>query len=319
MAQIVVEARKTPESGAFLNRMAATCRELGHRVHRWRGPRSGRVPYSRWMWPCDLAILFNGTHDRYRPYHARLERAGTPKIFVELGWYPQQGHFQVDPQGINAAVSWAGDRLTAPCRTPLAVPQSSSLLVVLQHDRDTQITHMSPWFENMLAFVRHLAEHSTLPLKLRKHPRHDLDPRLMRLAKEKGLVWDDSPSLSAALGNCKAMACVNSSSAVEAMARRLPVLCFGKSMYRHPEAVLCLTGDGQQLAKVTRQLAHGRCDLFVESVDEMVNRITSRQWTINDIQQRLPPLIDSLLAGRKSHSTWWRQMSRMFSFAQRAA
>ena len=319
MAQIVVEARKSPEAGAFLNRLSDTCRALGHRVQRWRSPRSGRVPYSRWMWPCDLAILFNGTHERYRPYHAQLDRAGTPKLFVELGWYPQQGHFQVDPHGINAAVSWAGDRLAAPCRTPLSVGTHNSLLVVLQHDHDTQITHMSPWFGCMLEFVKHLAEHSTLPLKLRKHPRHDLDPRLMQLAKEKGLVWDQSPSLSAALDACRAVACVNSSSAVEALARRLPVLCFGKAMFRHPQAVLCLTDDGQQLAKVTRQLAHGRCDLFVESVDEMVARISARQWTLEDIPHRLPPLIDSLLAGRKSPTTWWRQVSGMFSFSRRAA
>jgi hypothetical protein len=319
MARILVEARKSPEAGAFLNRMAAACREAGHSVQRWRGPRSGRVPYSRWMWPCDLAILFNGTHGRYGPFHAQLDRNGTPKIFVELGWYPQQGHFQVDPHGINAAVSWAGDRLTSACRTPLPVPPPSSLLVVLQHDHDTQITHMSPWFGNMLSFVKHLAEHSTLPLRLRKHPRHDLDPRLTRLAQEKGLVWDDSPSLSAALENCKGVACVNSSSAVEALARRLPVLCFGKAMFRHPQAVLCLTDDGQQLARVTRQLAHGKCDLFVESVDEMVARITARQWTLEDISERVPPLIGSLLAGKKPDSTWWRQVSGMFSFGHRAA
>ncbi len=319
MAKIVVEARKSPEAGAFLDSLAAACRQAGHRVQRWRGPRSGRVPHSRWMWPSDLAILFNGTHQRYRPYHEQLDRWLAPRIYVELGWYPQQGQFQVDPHGINAAVSWAGQRLTAPCRTPLPVPPPDSLLVVLQHDHDTQITHMSPWFGNMLAFVKHVAEHAALPLKLRKHPRHDLDPRLGKLAQEKGLLWDDSPSLSAALETCKAVACVNSSSAVEALARRLPVLCFGKAMYRHPQAVLCLTDDGQQLASVTRQLARGRCDLFVESVDEMVERIVAKQWTLEDIPHRLPPLIDSLLTGRKSKATWWRQMSGMFSFARRAA
>jgi hypothetical protein len=178
---------------------------------------------------------------------------------------------------------------------------------------------MSPWFANMLAFVKHLAEHSTLPLKLRKHPRHDLDPRLTRLAHEKGLVWDNSPSLAAALDSCKAVACVNSSSAVEALARRLPVLCFGKAMFRHPQAVLCLADDGQQLAKVTRQLAHGRCDLFVESVDEMVARITARQWTTADIPQRLPPLVDSLLAKRQPAETWWQSVTGMISSARRAA
>ena len=309
MATIVVEARKSPEAGALLNLMAETCHQRGHRVLRWRGPRSGRVPHSRWLWPCDLAILFNGTHERYRPYHERLDRFGAPRIFVELGWYPQQGHFQVDPQGINAAASWCGERLTRPCRTPLAVPPAGELLVILQHDQDTQITHMSPWFDGMYSFVRHLAEHSMLPLRLRKHPKHHLDPRLHQLARQQGLVWDTSPSLAAALDNCRAVACVNSSGAVEALARRLPVLCFGKAIYRHPQAVVCLTDDGRQLRGVISQLAAGRCDLFTESVAEMVQRITSRQWTMADVSDRLPPLVESLLTRRVANLPWWQRLT----------
>lgn len=308
MATILVEARKTPEAGAFLDNMAVTCRSAGHRVVRWRGPRSGRVPHGRWMWPCDLAVLFNGTHHRYAPYHRQLDRWDAKRIYVELGWYPQQGRFQVDPHGINAAASWAGDRLTGVCRTPLSVPPAGDLLVVLQHDHDTQITHMSPWFDSMFAFVKHLAEHSSLPLRLRKHPRHDLDGRLSELARAKGLRWDESPSLTTAMETCRAVACVNSSGAVEALAHRLPVLCFGKAVYRHPETVLCLTDDGRQLRAVTGQLAQGRCDLFVEAIDETVRRIQARQWTVTQIPQRLPPLLDALLSGRKP-LTWWSRLT----------
>ncbi|HZL89178.1 MAG TPA: hypothetical protein VFB96_12435 [Pirellulaceae bacterium] len=308
MARIVVEARKTPEAGAFLDNMAATCRVAGHQVMRWRGPRSGRVPYGRWMWPCDLAILFNGTHDRYSQFHQQLDGWDARRIYVELGWYPQQGRFQVDPHGINAAASWATERLTCHCRTPLAVPAAGDLLVVLQHDHDTQITHMSPWFDSMYAFVKHLAEHSALRLRLRKHPRHDLDERLAELARRQGLVWDQSPSLTTAMETCRAVACINSSGAVEALANRLPVLCFGKAVYRHPEAVHCLTDDGRQLRAVTGQLAQGRCDLFVEAIDEIVRRIQVRQWTVTQIQERLPPLLDSLLAGCKP-SSWWSRLT----------
>ena len=308
MATILVEARKSPEAGAFLDNMAAACRDVGHRVTRWRGPRSGRVPYGRWLWPCDLAILFNGTHERYGPYHQQLDSWRVPRLFVELGWYPQQGRFQVDPHGINAAASWSSERLTSTCRTPLAVPTRGDLLVVLQHDHDTQITHMSPWFDSMFSFVKHVAEHSALPLRLRKHPRHDLDRRLGEFARSNGLAWDESPSLTTAMETCKAVACVNSSGAVEALAHRLPVLCFGKAIYRHPEAVYCLSDDGYQLRTVTRQLAEGRCDLFAEAVDEIVRRIAARQWTVAHIPQRLPRLLETLLTGRQPLS-WWSRLA----------
>jgi hypothetical protein len=319
MATILVEARKSPAAGAFLDRAAQVLRDGGHRVVRWRGPRSGRVPYSRLLWPCDLAILFNGTHTGYRPYHCYLDRWQTPRLYVELGWYPQQDHFQVDPQGINAAASWAGQRLESPCRTPLPVRGSGDLLVVLQHDQDTQITEMSPWFENMLAFVRHLVEHSALPLRLRKHPRHALDAQIGELADAKGIVWDQSPSLAAALDTCKAVACVNSSSAVEALARGLPVLCFGKAVYRHPGAVICLTDDADQLDAATRELREGRCGLFVEPIEELVRRITTRQWTLDDVRRRLPPLVESLLERRAGLLPWWSRFVPPFAFGRPAA
>ena len=318
MATILVEARKTPEAGAFLDNMAACCRELGHGVRRWRGPRSGRVPYGRWMWPCDLAILFNGTHHRYARYQQQLDYWQAPRIYVELGWYPQQGRFQVDSHGINSAASWSGERLTAACKTLLPVPPRGDLLVVLQHDHDTQITHMSPWFGSMFDFVRHLAEHSALPLRLRKHPKHDLDPRLGELARTKSLVWDESPTLSAAMETCRAVACINSSGAVEALAHRLPVLCFGKAVYRHPEAVACLTDDGRQLRTVTQQLAAGRCDLFAEAGEEIVRRIAARQWTVTQIAERLPPLVESLLSGRRETASWWTKWSAVLPLRRAA-
>ena len=35
-----------------------------------------------------------------------LSILGAALLFVELGWFPQLGTFQLDPHGINAAASW---------------------------------------------------------------------------------------------------------------------------------------------------------------------------------------------------------------------
>ncbi len=65
MRSIIVESRKDPRVAPILDALAECCRQLGHRVGRWRGPLSGRVPHSRRLPVCDVAIVFNGLHRSY--------------------------------------------------------------------------------------------------------------------------------------------------------------------------------------------------------------------------------------------------------------
>src|SRR5262245_30211907 len=171
MSTILVEARRDPAPAEALDQIAATCRRLGHEVFRWRGPRSGRVPHWRWPFPCDLAILWNGSHPGYARALNIFRHRGTKLLYVELGWHPQRGTIQIDPQGINARASWARQPLTLPGSTPVAIRQDGDLLVVLQLDRDTQITQLSPWFADMRSFVEFVCRHSALPVRVRAHPR----------------------------------------------------------------------------------------------------------------------------------------------------
>jgi len=252
-----------------------------------------------------LAILFNGAHAKYRPVVERLRERGTPMLFVELGWHPQAGTIQVDPQGINADAAWVSQPLASIGRQPLRL-QGNDLLVALQHDRDTQITQHSPWFKNMLEFVEFVARASTMRVRLRKHPRHAADERLYALAEQLGCVWDMSPSFSAALEKCRAVACVNSSSGVEALSRGLPVLCYGKAIYRHAGAVYCLDDDPQATARVTEELRSGVCSVFEERVTEVLARIAEHQWRVEEMGARLPSLIAKTMeqAGPSTSGSW---------------
>jgi hypothetical protein len=300
MSTILVEARRDPQPAAALDAIAATCRGLGHDVFRWRGPQSGRVPHWRWLFPCDLAIVFNGLNPKYDRAMATFRSRGTPVIHVELGWHPQRGHIQIDPAGINANASWAREPLTRPAVTPLAVRERGDLLVVLQLDRDTQITRLSPWFANMQAFVEFMCRNSALPVRVRHHPRWRPPEEFIARVWRLGGTWDESPSLSAAMEEARALACVNSSCGVEALAAGLPVLCYGRANYRHPGAVYCLDDEPEATRSVTQLLAAGRCVLFQEPVDEVVERILSRQWPVSEISRRLPALIEAVLSDAES-------------------
>jgi uncharacterized protein YlzI (FlbEa/FlbD family) len=305
MATILVETRGELRCNPILDTIARVCETSGHRVFRWRGPLSGRINVSRRLRACDLAILFNGAHAKYRPAVDRLRERGTPTLFVEFGWHPQLGTIQIDARGINAWAAWVAEPLGSIGRQPLAL-QDGDLLVALQHDRDTQITQHSPWFKNMVEFVEHVARASAMPVRLRRHPRHAVDERLFAVAEQWGCVWDESPSFSAALQTCRAVACVNSSSGVEALSRGMPVLCYGEAIYRHAGAVYCLNDDLEATTSVTEELKAGVCSVFQERVHEVLSRIAEHQWRVEEIGERLPGLITAILeqAGPRPSSVW---------------
>ena len=58
--------------------------------------------------------------------------------------------------------------------------------------------------------------------------------------------------------------CRNSSGAVAVLAAQLPVLCFGRAIYRQPDSVYCPSDDGAALMRVTEELPAGHCRLFRE-------------------------------------------------------
>jgi len=314
---ILVEVRKDPVCAAMLDAMAETCEGLGHRVVRWRGPLSGRMPYGRSLPVCDLAILFNGAHRSYRPVMARLQAWGVATLMVELGWHPQANRYQVDPRGVNASASWAREPLAVEGNTPLQIRPQGDLLLLMQLDNDTQITEHSPSFASMEQLARFVCSHSELPVRVRPHPKSPNLKRLAAVTAECNAEWDDSPSLEAALARCRVAACVNSSAAVTALDAGLPVLCYGNAIYRHPGAVYCLDADPAATRTTTREIASGNSSLSREKIAELVQRIVAKQWTTADVAIRLPPLIANLLdvtpkvapkltsSDRVEHSIYW--------------
>lgn len=238
--RVLVEARKDENSRRWLDLIADTIADQGHHVVRWRGPDSGRVSCSRVPWACDLAIVFNGTRPCYAPVMAHFARIGASVLFVELGWYPQTAVLQIDPDGINADVSWVNEPLPPCGHTPLDVRPKGDLLVLLQCEQDSQITQHSPHFSGMEDFLQHLGMYSALPLRVRAHPRLRPGAAVERIVARYAMSWDNHVQLTQSLESCRAVACVNSSGAVEALAAQIPVLCFGLAVYRQTGAVYCL-------------------------------------------------------------------------------
>ncbi|WP_254510728.1 capsular polysaccharide export protein, LipB/KpsS family [Anatilimnocola floriformis] len=261
----------------------------------WFGPLSGWLPNRWWAGRPDLAFVWNGIKQRYLPSVRLLRELGAHVVYVEHGWYPQQATVQLDDVGVNIGASWANKPLAANGQTPLQVRDKGDLLLLLQYDRDTQLTDYSPWFRDMAALVDHVTKHSALRVRVRPHPRHPPAAGLKELVLSRGHLWDDSSTLQQALSASRALACINSSTAIEALNQRLPVLCFGESVYRHPGAVYCLDNQAAQLQAVTTELSRGQCSLFVEPITAVLQRVAANQFTVEQLHQRLPSMIDTWL------------------------
>lgn len=295
MSTVLVEARLCPDGGLALDAIADTCQRLGHYVYRWRGPYSGRVPYWKSFFHCDLAIIFNGSHEKYDPIVSRLREMGSRLLFVEVGWFPQRDTVQIDPAGINAAASWAKEPLIREPVTPLPVRRRGDLLLVLQLDGDSQIQRLSPWFAGMTQFIDFVCRHSALPVRVRAHPKSRSNESLRRQVTALGAAWDGSPSLQKAMESCRAVACVNSSCGVEALSNRLPLLCYGQAVYRHAGAVYCLDRSPEKTRQATSELAAGDTRLSAELAEELYARIMDHQWPLAAIPFRLPALLKQVL------------------------
>ena len=293
MSKIFIELRNQALVKKTMQSFVDACRSFGHDVHIC-APFSGSTPGSEEFSKCDLAILWNGIHSKYRKYRELIDLWGVKTLFVELGWYPQRQTFQVDPKGFNMEASWANDPLQATGKQRISIPNKEELLVILQLDIDTQIQQHSPYFKDMASFINFLAEVSPRKLRIRKHPRHKPSPAVSSAVQiHKNCFWDDSPNLVEAMSKCKAVATINSSSGVEALIKGYPVLCFGNAIYRHSGAVLCCTNDKKETRKAIANL--DRAGIWQQKVNELIERLMDKQWTIPEVPKKLRPLLEEAL------------------------
>ena len=287
--KVLVETRDDSRIRPQLNMLAKATERLGHEVVRW----SLDQRVIRDVPPFEAAILWNGLlldHDRVR--QAAIKTGG--RIFyAELGWLPQDGPFQLDHRGVNAAASWCSSAITWKGSTDVLMSRGD-FLVVLQCDADTQLTHFSPWFLDQPSWLRFLAEHVDLPVRVRTHPLCPPTAAIAKIVRDSGWQWDPWVRLRDSLGQAAAVATINSTVGLEAMARGLPVLVFGLAVFRQRGACWTLSADPSDLKRVCRLLKDGpgtATGLICEMQAAVLKRILTQQWWPTELPGRLAPIL----------------------------
>jgi len=284
---ILVESRDDPRAGPVLDGLARAAIDLGRTVTRWRHGQA--LPAA----PVAQAIAWNGLTPEYEELRAEASK-GLPVLWAELGWLPHDTTFQLDPQGVNALASWADEPVRVPERGPLEV-RDGDLLVLLQWDEDQQIKRLSPWFESVGAWLRFLDMCVRgLPMVVRAHPAFAPGLDVLQIVERSTRMrWDGSATLTEALDGAAAVATINSSAAVQALAAGLPVLCYGRAVYRHWPAVWTMSPHPEFTTAAIHRLRHRTEAADRGAVAAMVERIMGRQWRLDDLPWRLAPLLAS--------------------------
>lgn len=282
--KIAVDERHIKEPGRMLSGLARACRDLGHTVSTWYADTDP-------MPECEFAILWCSPHPKYQEAVKRIRQQNIPVLFVEYGWLPKWNTFHVDPRGSHGLASWAEDPLDVVRGEPVPVPEGD-LLVTLQGGFYATSPEFSPWFANIHEHMKHMVAHSQIPLRFRCRPLNGISKEMRAIVDGRSdAVFDKSDTLSKALEGACAVATLHSTCGIEAMAAGLPVLCYGRAPYRVPGAVWCMDDSPLKTWCRTAQLKAGHCDLDIASQAAMIARLKSKQWTLDDLPQRLAPLL----------------------------
>jgi len=281
-----IETRPDPRTKPTLDALSRALGSLGWHTFRWHND-NPPLPAMR---SCDLVVMWNGAHPIYAPIHAALPNI-TRVLYVELGWLPQDGTFQIDPVGINSRASWVPAVPTYSPEDHLHV-RDGDLLVVLQCENDMQIRELSP-YKQMAPWVHMLAAQSALPLRVRPHPKAQFPFELVQEVCHCGVTLDESDSVESAFEGAAAVATINSTCGLQAIEAGLPVLCYGEALYRQPYVCYCMDGP-DDTHKITTSLKAKDCHLCPEAMRRMVGMVREHQWTIADLPDRLGALLKTM-------------------------
>ena len=197
----------------------------------------------------ERCFIWNGNHDHQRDYICHLKRVKLQNklFFAELGWLPQRENFYLDALGVNGSSAIAKQRFTQLNETqkkrlkkwqdkyikqniPAGDMKKNNVLVPLQIDTDTNITHYSK-FGSMTEFLTLLGQWIPVDLKVivRPHPLSTIEHQLNELPANFSV--DNETPLFELIAKSEFVIGINSTSLIESLACQRKVFAFGSGVF----------------------------------------------------------------------------------------
>lgn len=193
-------------------------------------------------------FIWNSNHDHQRDFMELIDSLGWRKrmFYAEMGWFPQKGHVFFDPQGVagaseiaqlslaklnNAQIQQIHPWLDAfATRYGQRQPIAKRILVPLQIDSDSNITHFSEHFDSMACFVEFLQrwippEYEVI---VRPHPLAKAQPITLEAAHFR---LDSSSDLAQLLVSASLVIGLNSTVLLESLLLDIPTIAFARGVF----------------------------------------------------------------------------------------
>ncbi len=190
-------------------------------------------------------LVWNGVSSHFDEFHTQIQRLGLTISYVECGFFPQNEHFYLDRNGVNAASQLMNDPLDWLTENDFArmetyrqhlfnnrstVDDDGSIFVPLQVESDSNIQLHSRFQHGMQDYIDFVAsKHPNDKLVFKPHPK---DHAAERYHYHHGKV---SPQASLTLiAKSRLVRGINSSVLFEAALAGKPVISDGESLLNHP-------------------------------------------------------------------------------------
>jgi hypothetical protein len=301
----------------LLDRLALTCRELGHDVVR-QPKRTGHDRNA-------LAIVWNGRNHTSRG----------PTLYCEHGWLPRSA-YQISPKGINAdshlaPFTWDGAPLSSERSAALdahveaiktasysgyyqymqaskddVAPPSEFLLVPFQLENDTNLVRHAPtWLRTMQSLIDYVSRSDPpWPVIFKQHPmdsRHRDSHLRLRTRRKIDSIWPHSRGNIHQLlksGACRGILTINSNVAHDGLLWDVPAIVLGRNVWPSSGAarpfLTTLPQDWSALASSVTNPVSVACRRAY------AHYLIRNQWTLQDAAQsaRVAALLADVLASR---------------------
>ena len=154
-------------------------------------------------------------------------------------------------------------------------------------------------FNSNDGFVQHVVANSHIPVRIRKHPDYPLTSGVLSIVENSANgEWDDSPDIEVALDGAAALACIDSHVGVRAILRNLPVMCYGRALYRMPGVSWrCITAE--DTITHTEELKFFLCNLDKGAQDSFIEKCRKETWRLSDLPRRLKDYLEKGNTGEK--------------------
>jgi hypothetical protein len=280
MSKMSIELRTDPRCDRVLDLIASTMSDLNNDVVRFYtrlGSKARDAPISK---GCDYVFLWNGYYDFFKDHINEAKMNDSKLVYLELGFTSQRNFFQADFGGVNNDSLWSNNVDFSSASDKKLKAKGDYIFVPLQVDGDTQIIRSSPKFKNMYQFVNFLSK-MNYPILIRKHPRANIDPRVKEIVnKNKNMSFDTNGLFSQSLGNALCVATINSTTGIEAIESRKPVLSFGLSVYRHEGLTYCCSDNVSEVNSYLDEIKTGETSLKSDYFDIFMNCIKENQYSV---------------------------------------